>query len=162
MYDDMLSSGRFLKYNRTSDGFIDAPKEEVLRKISQAIQYQKRTRVGEKRVLSKTRLTGRNGDVGTKRKETDKPIDSFSSVRADSFNRQSQNDTRICSDDESNDSAENLDLSRNMFRYQGSLPVAENLEKYCDSHSAKQQSLPLDVDKLVSDAIDAVLGKRYA
>jgi hypothetical protein len=203
MYHDLLSVGRFLKYDHIDDQFVEATKEEVMRKISQAIQYQKRTRIpeGEKGALPKSHCLGQKH--GRAHKETKQPGDSSLSIirSTGKFNQWSGHDTRQPEhhDNESQRRTKNLDLLRELLREQ---EVRSDTEKFGDHqgipranhdtsaravlpfmaslntnwslkpsvHSIQAQrdgivppstyNRPLDYDALVSDAIDAVLGKR--
>jgi hypothetical protein len=69
-------------------------------------------------------------------------------------------DPRACSDDESKQSTTNLNLLGCRFWDIGSRNVIERFEEMYDAPDTKLHSIALDFDTLLSDAIDAVLGKR--
>jgi hypothetical protein len=193
MYHDLLSVGRFLKYDNIDDTFVEATKDEVIRKISQAIQYQKRTRMPEdaKRKYLKSHHFRQMHGIGNK---------SFSSgICVSTINQRSGHHSGLFPGDESKHRTGNLDLFKNIIRDQEDRngvqklgdsdniprtkhgtsaraailpsmacvnvnwsfkPLAHSTQEQRSSTVPSKQTPSLDFDTLVSDAIDAVLGKR--
>lgn len=135
MYDDLRAVGRFLKYDHVHDEFSDATKGKVIRKLSQAVQYEKRSRKPERE-------------------------NELSPSRTVAAKRWSRSNTRLCSNDESKLRSTKSDLLGGTSRSKRKRSVAENFEGIHGMHN--RQSLPLDFDVLLSDTIDDVLGKRKA
>lgn len=201
MYNDLRSVGRFLKYDHVTDEFIEATKEEVMRKISQAIQYQKRTKIpeDEKRKLPKHWFIGQKQGVGNN--ETEGQGNSSSSInRGDLYTVNQWIRQDICvNHDEAKLRTTNENLSTEILRDQGyrcettingdNIGIAQatldasrsavlpsmasmsanwswtpSFHNFQGQTSGKVPSSkpcrPLDYDRLVSDAIDAVLGER--